>query len=147
MSDPGIHGQCSWQYGPKPIHWLCWLQDRGDAMPPFWEDLQFGVSAHVWELAWVQEAEFQMKLLANETRFILAVVSGDLVVSNRKKADIVADLEREGYDKMPVNKKVRVTITDYHSQLSRFPRGSHFFLLLQPLAACAYCQVAVLIKL
>lgn len=54
----------------------------------------------------MQEAEFQMKLLANETRFILAVVSGDLVVSNRKKADIVTDLEGEGYDKMPVNKKV-----------------------------------------
>lgn len=53
-----------------------------------------------------QEAEFQMKVLANETRFILAVVSGELVVSNRKKADIVADLERAGYDKMPPKKKV-----------------------------------------
>ena len=48
-----------------------------------------------------------MRLLANETRFILAVVSGELVVSNRKKADIVADLELAGYDKMPPKKKVR----------------------------------------
>ena len=58
-------------------------------------------------LSWLQEAEFQMRILANETRFILAVVSGELVVSNRKKADIVADLERAGYDKMPPKKKVR----------------------------------------
>ncbi len=58
-------------------------------------------------LSWMQEAEFQMRILANETRFILAVVSGELVVSNRKKADIVADLERAGYDKMPPKKKVR----------------------------------------
>ena len=56
---------------------------------------------------WVQEAEFQMKLLANETRFILAVVSGELAVSNRRRADIIADLEAAGYDRMPPNKKVR----------------------------------------
>ncbi|CAL8463907.1 g3442 [Coccomyxa elongata] len=68
-------------------------------------------------LCLIKEAEFQMKLLANETRFILAVVSGDLVVSNRKKADIVADLEREGYDKMPVNKKaVVVASLDDHDE-------------------------------
>lgn len=54
-----------------------------------------------------QAAEFQKRLLTNETRFILAVVAGDLVVSNRRRADIIADLEAGGYDKMPPNKKVR----------------------------------------
>lgn len=54
-----------------------------------------------------QAAEFQKRLLMNETRFILAVVSGDLVVSNRRRADIIADLEAACYDKMPPNKKAR----------------------------------------
>ena len=47
-----------------------------------------------------------MQLLSNERRFILAVVAGDLVISNRKKADIEAQLKRDGYDCMPQSKKV-----------------------------------------
>lgn len=47
-----------------------------------------------------------MQLLSNERRFILAVVAGELVISNRKKADIEAQLQRDGYDCMPANKKV-----------------------------------------
>jgi DNA topoisomerase-2 len=50
-------------------------------------------------------AEFQMRLLSNERRFILAVVAGELVIANRKKADIEAQLERDGYDRMPPSKK------------------------------------------
>ena len=53
-----------------------------------------------------QAAEALMRRLSNETRFILAVVSGELVVSNRKKADIVADLAAAGYDQMPPSRKV-----------------------------------------
>ena len=48
-----------------------------------------------------------MRRLSNETRFILAVVSGELTVSNRRKADIVAQLEAAGYDAMPPSKKAR----------------------------------------
>ncbi len=47
-----------------------------------------------------------MQLLSNERRFILAVVAGELVISNRKKADIEAQLQRDDYDLMPANKKV-----------------------------------------
>lgn len=47
-----------------------------------------------------------MQLLSNERRFILAVVAGDLVISNRKKADIEAQLRRDAYDCMPPSKKV-----------------------------------------
>lgn len=54
----------------------------------------------------VQVAEFQMRLLSNERRFILAVVAGELKISNRKKAEIEAQLEKDGYDRMPANKKV-----------------------------------------
>ncbi len=53
-----------------------------------------------------QVAEFHMQLLSNERRFILAVVAGELVISNRKKADIEAQLQRDGYDCMPPSKKV-----------------------------------------
>ncbi len=48
-----------------------------------------------------------MQLLRNERRFILAVVSGELVIANRKKADIEAQLERDGYDRMPASRKAR----------------------------------------
>ena len=54
----------------------------------------------------MQVAEFHMQLLSNERRFILAVVAGELAISNRKKADIEAQLARGGYDRMPPSKKV-----------------------------------------
>ena len=47
-----------------------------------------------------------MQLLSNERRFILAVVAGALVIANRKKADIEAQLAADGYDRMPPSKKV-----------------------------------------
>lgn len=34
-------------------------------------------------------------------KFILAVISGELVISNRKRAAIEADLVAQGFDKMP----------------------------------------------
>ncbi len=40
-------------------------------------------------------------------RFILAVIKGELVVSNRKKAEIEVDLEAAGYDRMA---KKRVSV-------------------------------------
>ncbi|CAE7424251.1 TOP2, partial [Symbiodinium microadriaticum] len=43
--------------------------------------------------------------LDNKVRFILAVIHGELVVSNRKKADILAELFEEGYKTfLPVKK-------------------------------------------
>ena len=85
------------------------------------------------KLHWLQEAEFQMRLLANETRFIMAVVSGDLVVSNRKKADIMADLERAGYDKMPPKKKVHYLQS--LTLLVLVPEPGSNGILLSPIAA------------
>ncbi len=41
-------------------------------------------------------------------RFIMAVISGEMVVSNRKKAAIESDLESQGYDRIaPASAKVR----------------------------------------
>ena len=50
-------------------------------------------------------AEAELKRISNKARFILAVVNGDLILSNRKKADIVAELEKEGYSKLAPQKK------------------------------------------
>jgi len=40
-------------------------------------------------------------------RFIKGVISGTLKVSNRKKADIEADLVAQGFDRLPSKAKVR----------------------------------------
>ena len=40
----------------------------------------------------------EQKMLSNKARFVEEVCSGDLVVSNRKRADILADLKERGYD-------------------------------------------------
>jgi DNA topoisomerase II len=46
------------------------------------------------------EMERQLSVLDNKVRFIREVVAGTLVVSNRKKADVVADLTKRGYTPM-----------------------------------------------
>jgi DNA topoisomerase II len=44
--------------------------------------------------------------LSNKARFILAVVAGTLVVSNRRKAEIEGDLDAQGFDRIVPTKKV-----------------------------------------
>ena len=46
-----------------------------------------------------------MLKIGNKMRFILAVVAGELRISNRRKADVVADLERGGFDRLPPARK------------------------------------------
>lgn len=43
---------------------------------------------------------------SNKIRFIRAVIAGELVLSGRKRADIEADLEAQGFDKMAKSKDV-----------------------------------------
>lgn len=43
---------------------------------------------------------------SNKIRFIRAVINGELLLSNRKRADIEADLEAQGFDKMAKSKDV-----------------------------------------
>lgn len=50
--------------------------------------------------ALLRKLEDQIKVLSNKTRFVLAVVSGELVVSNRKKQDILKQLVDDGYDQV-----------------------------------------------
>ena len=53
----------------------------------------------------LQSAEADLLRMSNRVRFILAVVSGELRLSNRRKADIERDLEDEGYDRLAKQQK------------------------------------------
>ena len=46
----------------------------------------------------VQKLQKEQTMLSNKARFISEVCSGEMVVSNRKKADIIEDLQERGYD-------------------------------------------------
>ena len=46
-----------------------------------------------------------LKILDNKARFVEEVCSGDLVVSNRKRAELLADLKERGYDLFPKDEK------------------------------------------
>ena len=52
-----------------------------------------------------QAAEADLLRISNKVRFILAVVSGALKLSNRRKADVEAELEAQGYDRLAPVKK------------------------------------------
>jgi DNA topoisomerase-2 len=47
----------------------------------------------------------EVKILDNKARFVEEVCSGDLVVSNRKRAELLADLQEKGYDLFPKEDK------------------------------------------
>lgn len=47
---------------------------------------------------------------SNKIRFIRAVISGELSLSNRRRADVEADLEAQGYDRMAKAKDVSMSI-------------------------------------
>lgn len=57
-----------------------------------------------------QAAEADLCRISNKVRFILAVVSGELKLSNRRKADIEAELEDENYDKLASQKKAKAQV-------------------------------------
>ncbi|KAK9790352.1 hypothetical protein WJX73_001002 [Symbiochloris irregularis] len=58
----------------------------------------------------IQMAKFELTRISNRVRFILAVIAGEVVISNRKRAEIEAQLDAEGYDRMPNTKKGQTTV-------------------------------------
>jgi len=48
----------------------------------------------------LKKLKYEQKMLTNKARFVEEVCSGDLVVSNRKRKDILHDLRDRGYDLM-----------------------------------------------
>ena len=53
----------------------------------------------------MQMAKFELTRISNRVRFILAVIAGEVVISNRKRANIEEQLDEGGYDRMPNTKK------------------------------------------
>ena len=47
----------------------------------------------------------ELKVLSNKARFVEEVCSGDLVVSNRKRKELLSDLQERGYDLFPRDEK------------------------------------------
>lgn len=85
-----------------------------------------------------QAAEASLLRISNKVRFILAVVGGQLRISNRRRAEIEAELEREGYDKLPSGKK-KVGRLGPGSRARRLMGGwqGHLFSGVPPAAASA----------
>ena len=54
-----------------------------------------------------QMAQFELRKISNRVRFILAVIAGQVAVSNRRKAAVEAELEAQGFDRMPNTRKAR----------------------------------------
>lgn len=48
----------------------------------------------------LEKLHYEQKMLANKARFVEEVCDGDLIVSNRKRKDILNDLRERGYDLM-----------------------------------------------
>lgn len=42
-----------------------------------------------------------LERLSNQARFVLAIINKELVIQRRKKADIVADMRKQGYKPIP----------------------------------------------
>ena len=80
-------------YHPRPagqvndcLRWRRAPRHRRDA-------IRFRTQAHLVKLK-----KGQVNVFRNKVRFILAVLSEELVVHNRKKAELLAQLVEDGYD-------------------------------------------------
>lgn len=49
----------------------------------------------------LKNLELELLKLENKVKFILGVLSGEIIVNNRKKADIVEDLRQRGFTPLP----------------------------------------------
>ncbi|KAI9169979.1 hypothetical protein LWI28_020463 [Acer negundo] len=53
----------------------------------------------------LENLELDLLKLENRVRFILGVVSGEIIVNNRKKADLFLELQQKGFTPFPKNSK------------------------------------------
>lgn len=81
-------------------------------------------------------------------RFILAVVQGQLVLSNRRRPDIEAQLEAENYDRLPSNAKKAAAAAaadeEEGEEGDAVSQGSYDYLLSMPLASLTHEKVEAL---
>uniref|UniRef100_A0A0D9VJV0 DNA topoisomerase 2 n=1 Tax=Leersia perrieri TaxID=77586 RepID=A0A0D9VJV0_9ORYZ len=57
------------------------------------------------KIALLENIELELKKLSNKVRFILAVVEGDIIVNNRKRAELFKELQQKGFDPFPKKKQ------------------------------------------
>ena len=83
--------------------------------------------------------------LENKTRFIKAIISGDLRVQNRKRCDIISDLRRFNYDPFPKTPK---SDKDEHSEAEdSVPDGTDYdYLLSMQIYSLTVEKVAELVR-
>ncbi|KAL5207162.1 hypothetical protein ABZP36_031597 [Zizania latifolia] len=55
----------------------------------------------------LENIELELKKLSNKVRFIVAVVKGEIIVNNRKRAELFVELKQKGFDPFP-KKKLRI---------------------------------------
>lgn len=79
--------------------------------------------------------------ISNKTRFILDVIAGDVVLNNRKRAEIEAMLEQKGYDKLSNQKKTK----EDEDETSDSNKG-YEYLLSMPLSSLTLEKVEALKK-
>lgn len=53
----------------------------------------------------LENLELDLLKLANKVRFILGVVNGEIIVSNRKRAELFMELQRKGFTPFPKKSK------------------------------------------
>ncbi|KAI3983053.1 hypothetical protein MKX01_035334 [Papaver californicum] len=53
----------------------------------------------------LENLELELKKLDNKVRFILGVVKGEIIVSNRKRAELFLELQQKGFDAFPKKDK------------------------------------------
>ena len=84
--------------------------------------------------AYVQNAEHEMNVLDNKARFITAVVEGKLVLANRKKQDVIEDMEHMAFDKqLPDSKKAHQTEATVEDGEGTTDRATYNYLLRMPI--------------
>eukprot|EP00762_Andalucia_godoyi_P005967 ANDGO_00062.mRNA.1 DNA topoisomerase 2 len=88
----------------------------------------------------VEELSKEFKRLDNRMKFILAVLSGELKIHNRKKADIVQDLVRQKYDVFDDSKKVDESENNDDQPMSSVEKG-YEYLFSMPLSSLTFEKV------
>lgn len=53
----------------------------------------------------LENLQFELLKVDNKVRFILGVVRGEIVVNNRKRADLLAELNAKGFTPIPKKSK------------------------------------------
>lgn len=101
--------------------------------------------------ALLRAAEAELTRISNRVRFIIAVVDGSLKLSNRRRADIEADLEKAGYDRLFSAKKASAAaaagipeLAEEAEEGAEPDKGSYEYLLSMSLSSLTMEKVQAL---